>query len=39
MQTMTRTCMVAIKDYDRITTMNENVNWVKFTHLVSIYFR
>ena len=31
----TRTYMVLIKDYDHMTTMNENVNWMKPTHLLS----
>ena len=30
--------MAAIEDYDRRTIMDENVNWMKLTHLLSIFF-
>ena len=36
MQTMTRMDKVDIKDYDHMTTMDEIVNWMKLTHLLSI---
>ena len=38
MQTLTTTHLVVNKDYDHMTTMDENVNWMKLTHLLSIYF-
>ena len=34
MQILTRTYMVVIKDYDHMTSMKENVNWIKITHLL-----
>ena len=35
MQTLTRIFMVVIEDYDHITSMDENVNQMKLTHLLS----
>ena len=34
MQTLTRTYMIVIEDYDRMTTMDEIVNWMKVLHLL-----
>ena len=34
MQTLARTYMVVIKDYDHMTTMDESVNWMKLRHLL-----
>ena len=35
MQTLTRTYMVVIEDYDHMTTKDENMNKMKLTHLFS----
>ena len=35
MQTLTRTYMVVIEDFVHTTTINENVNYMKLTHLLS----
>ena len=35
MQTLTRTHVVVIEDFDHMTTMDENVNCTKITHLLS----
>ena len=35
MQTLTRTYMIVIKDYDPMTTVDEDVNWMKLTHILS----
>ena len=35
MQTLTRTRMVVIKEH--MTTMDENVNWMKLTHVLSMF--
>ena len=35
MQTLTRRDMVVIEGYDRKKIMDENVKWVKLTHLLS----
>ena len=35
MQTLTRTYMTVIEDFDHMTPMNENVNRMKLTHLFS----
>ena len=37
MQTLTRTNMVVFKDYDHMTIMNEDMKWMKLTHLISIF--
>jgi hypothetical protein len=38
MKTLTRTNMVVFKDYDHMTIiMNEDMKWMKVTHLVSIF--
>jgi hypothetical protein len=29
MQTLTRTCMVVIEDFDLMTTMDENMTWME----------
>ena len=34
MQTLTIAHMVVVKDYDHMITMNENLNWMKLTHLL-----
>ena len=36
MKSLTRTSMVVLKDYDHMTTMNENVKWMKQRHLLWI---
>ena len=36
-QTLTRTYMVVVEDFDHMKTMNENVHWMKLTHLLSIF--
>ena len=38
MKMLTRMDMVVIKDYDHVTTMGDNVNWMKLTHLLSSFF-
>ena len=38
MQTLTRTYMVVIEDFDLMITMDENENWMKLTHLLSNCF-
>jgi len=35
MQTLTRTYMLVINNYDHIATMDENMNWMKLTRLLS----
>ena len=35
MQTLTRTYMVVIEGFDHMTTMEENMNCTKLTHLLS----
>ena len=35
MQTQTRTYVIVIKDYELMITMDDNVNWMKPTHLMS----
>ena len=35
MQTLTRTYMLVFKDYDHMTIVDETVNWMKLTHLLS----
>lgn len=30
--------MIAIMDYDRMKTMDENVKWMTLTHLLSIFY-
>jgi hypothetical protein len=37
MQTLTKTYMVVIEDFDLMTTMDENMNWMKLTHLLSMF--
>ena len=37
MQILTRMDKVVLKDYYHMTTMDENVNWLKLTHLLSIF--
>ena len=37
MQTLTRTNMVVIKDYDHMIAKDENMNRMKLTHLLSIF--
>ena len=37
MQTLTRTDLVAIEDYDHMTIMDENMKWMKLTHLLSVF--
>jgi hypothetical protein len=37
MQTLRRIYMVAIKDNDHMTTMDENINWIELTHCYLIY--
>ena len=29
--------MIVIEDYDRMTTMDESVNWMEVAHLLSIF--
>ena len=29
--------MIFIEDFDHMTTMDENMNWMKLTHLLSIF--
>ena len=36
MQTLTRTYMVVIEDTNHMTIMDENVNWMKLTNLLSL---
>lgn len=36
MQSLTRLDMVVIEDYYHMTTMNDNVSWMKLAHLLSI---
>jgi len=38
MQILTRVDMVVIEDYYHITTLNENVIWMKRTHLLPSFF-
>ena len=33
MQTLTRTYMIVIEDFDLMTIMDENLNWMKLPHL------
>ena len=35
MQTLTKTHIVVIEDYDLVTTLDEKVDWMKLTHLLS----
>ena len=35
MQILTRRFMVAIENYDHMKTTDENVKWIKLTHLLS----
>jgi hypothetical protein len=35
MQTLTKTNIVVVRDYDCTTTMNENMKWMKLTHPLS----
>jgi hypothetical protein len=37
MQTLTRRHMVDIEDYDHMQMMDENVKWMKLTHLLSYF--
>jgi len=37
MQSLTRMDKVVIDDYYHATTMNETMNWMKLTHLLSIF--
>ena len=37
MQTLTETHMIIVKDYDHMTTIYENLNQMKLTHLLLIY--
>ena len=37
MQTLTRTYMVAIEDYDHMIKMDKNVNSMKLTHLLPMF--
>ena len=38
MQSLTQTNMeVNIENYDHMTTKDENVNWMKLTHLLSVF--
>ena len=37
MQTQTRMDKVVIEGYYQMTTMDENVNWMKLTHLLSTF--
>ena len=37
MRTLTRKHMVVIEDDDHIKTMDENMKWMKLTHLLSFF--
>ena len=37
MQALSRMGMVVIEDYYHVTIMDENVNWMKLTHLMSVF--
>jgi hypothetical protein len=37
-QTLTRTYMLVIKNYDHMTTMSKNMNWMKLTQLLLFIF-
>ena len=37
MQTLTQVDRVDIEDYDHMTKMNENMNWIKPTHLLTFF--
>ena len=38
MLNQTRSDKVVIEDYHQMTTMDENVNWMDLTHVLSTYF-
>ena len=38
MQVITRMGMVVIMNYYHMTTMDENMNWMKLTHMLSTFF-
>ena len=37
MQTLIKMDKVVIEDYYRVTIMDENMNWMKLTHLLSLF--